>query len=162
MKYVNVLETLEEDIHNLEEQLKSKEAIRDELSKETIPAMLSENGLDELKLSNGKRLSIKEDLYVTLPKNETGRKSVLNWLRNNGGADLIKEDMVIETPPDEVKTFLALRGVTYSQELAVNGNSLKAWFKRKLGLAKGSIQEIQLDSVPKEANLYIDRRVEIK
>lgn len=162
MAYINVVEALDHDIQLLEDQLKEKKERYDELVKKTLPTLLAENGLDSMTLANGKKLTIKEDIFVSLPKNDIGRKAVLTWLAKNGGVDLIKEDMIVEAPPEELKTFLSMRGIFYAQNTTVNGNSLKAWFKRKLGMTKGSQQEIDLNMVPKEANLYIERKVEIK
>lgn len=162
MRYVNVMQTLEHDIQSLEDQLKEKVLLYEEVSERTLPAMLAENGLDELKLANGKKLSVSEDVYVSVPKNDIGRKIVLKWLSDNGADDLIKENMIIEEPPEELKTFISMRGINYSQDRTVNTNSLKAWFKRKLGMARGSIQEIQLTDVPKEANLFVERRAKIR
>jgi hypothetical protein len=162
MQYVDTLDTLDEDIASLEEQLTEKRSLYDEISKLTLPTLLAQNGLDELKLSNGKKLRIKEDVFVAVPKNEEGRKVALAWLSSQGGADLIKENVTVEEPTDDFKNYLRVNNFTFEDITAVNTNSLKAWFKRKLGMTKGSIQELDLNEVPKEMNLFIERKAEIK
>ena len=162
MQYVDTLDTLDEDIASLEEQLTEKRSLYDEISKLTLPTLLAQNGLDELKLSNGKKLRIKEDVFVAVPKNEKGRKVALAWLSSQGGADLIKENVTVEEPTDDFKNYLRVNNFTFEDITAVNTNSLKAWFKRKLGMTKGSIQELDLNEVPKEMNLFIERKAEIK
>jgi len=162
MQYVDTLNTLAVDIEAIEELLKAKQALFDELSKETLPALLAQNGLDELKLSNGKKLSIKEDVFVDIPKNDEGKKLALEWLGNNGGIDLIKEEVTVDNPTPEFKNDLRVRGLTFEESTAVNTNSLKAWFKRRLGMTKGSIQDLDLNEVPKAMNLFIERKAVIK
>lgn len=162
MQYVDTLDTLDEDIASLEEQLTEKRSLYDEISKLTLPTLLAQNGLDELKLSNGKKLRIKEDVFVAVPKSEEGRKVALAWLSSQGGADLIKENVTVEEPTDDLKNYLRVKNFTFEDITAVNTNSLKAWFKRKLGMTKGSIQELDLNEVPKEMNLFIERKAEIK
>ena len=162
MKYVDTLDTLSQDIEAMEESLKAKQALFDELSKETLPALLAQNGLDELKLSNGKKLSIKEDVFASIPKNDEGKKLALEWLGNNGGIDLIKEEVTVDNPTPEFKNELRVQGLTFEESTAVDTNSLKAWFKRRLGMTKGSIQDLDLNEVPKAMNLFIERKAVIK
>jgi hypothetical protein len=162
MKYVDTLDTLASDIEKISEQLKEKQSLFDELSKETLPALLAQNGLDELKLSNGKKLSIKEDVFVGIPKNDEGKKLALEWLGENGGTDLIKEEVTVDNPTPELKNELRISGMTFEENTSVNTNSLKAWFKRRLGMTKGSIQDLDLNEVPKAMNLFIERKAVIK
>lgn len=162
MKYVDTLTTLASDIENIEAQLKEKNALYEELSKETLPALLAQNGLDELKLANGKKLSIKEDVFVGIPKNDESKKIALEWLGANGGVDLIKEEVTVDNPTPEFKNELRVQGFTFEESTAVNTNSLKAWFKRRLGMTKGSIQDLNLNEVPKAMNLFIERKAVIK
>ena len=162
MEYVTTLQTLDNDIEAIEQQLKDKQAIRDEIAKETLPALLAENGLDEMKLSNGMKLTIKEDVFVSVPKNDEGKKKVLEWLKANGGEDLVHQELTVEGPSEWLRQTLKENECVFEEEIAVNTNSLKAWFKRQLGMTKGSIQSIDLNQVPKEANLYVERRAVIK
>jgi len=162
MKYVDTLDTLLTTIANLSEELADTQKKYDDIAKNVLPAMLASNGLDELKLANGKKVTIREDVFVSVPKDEEKRKVSLEWLRNNGGEDLIKEDVVVQAPSEDFKEYLREAELVYEEEIAVNTNSLKAWFKRRLGMSKGSVQDIEITSVPKELNLFIDRRAEIK
>lgn len=162
MGYVEAFETLEHDIESLTEQLKEKQASFDELSKQMLPAVLAQNGLEELTLSNGRKLGIKEDVYISLPKNDNGKKIVLEWLRSHGGEDLIHNELSIDEPTPEVCAFIKGQNITFNESATVNTNSLKAWTKRKLGMTKGSIQDIDINQFPKEANLFVERRAEIK
>jgi arsenate reductase-like glutaredoxin family protein len=162
MSYVHVMETLQQDIDDLNDKLKEKQATFDELSKEMLPNLLSQNGLDELSLSNGRKLKIKEDVYISVPKNDSGKKAVLDWLKDNGGADLIHDELSIDAPTDSVKSYIKDQNIPFNEALSVNTNTFKAWTKAKLGMTKGSIQSIAINQFPKEANLFVERRAEIK
>lgn len=84
-----------------EEQLKkAQDALRD-LSQRTIPDLMKDLGLAEFKTSEGFKVSIKEQLRVSVPKNRLA--DAIAWVENNGGEDLVKRAFHILFGRDEEK-----------------------------------------------------------
>ena len=84
------LKQKEDEIANLEEQLKNKKAEADDISSRVIPELLAEQGLSEIKLADGSKVSVKKEFRATVPKDDTKRENALQWLRTNGLGDIIK------------------------------------------------------------------------
>ena len=61
------LKQKEDEIATLEEQLKSKKAEADDISSRVIPELLQEQGLSEIKLADGSKVSVKKEYRCTLP-----------------------------------------------------------------------------------------------
>ncbi len=58
---------LEEEIEQLQEQLKAKTTDARKLSQEIIPARMSELGLESLTLSDGSAIKIKQLVHASIP-----------------------------------------------------------------------------------------------
>lgn len=153
---------LRKTIAEKEDELSDLNAQERLLSREEIPAILLQHGLSSLDLANGLRVTIKEELDVSLPKNEEGRKIVLKWLSEKGGADLIKDSLTMTDPDQDIRDILADRGIIFEERKDVNTMSFKAWFRRALGMTKGSIASVAITDVPAEANLFLYKKTEIK
>jgi len=83
--------TLEEDIRQLEEQLKAKKQAVNKLSSEIIPAKMSELGLESLTLKDGSSIKIKQMIHASIPVKY--REEAFQWLRDNGHGDIIKNQV---------------------------------------------------------------------
>ena len=84
------LKAKEDEIAKLEEQLKSKKAEADDISSRVIPELLAEQGLSEIKLADGSKVSVKKEYRCTLPKDESKRAQCYDWLRDQNLGDIIK------------------------------------------------------------------------
>ena len=67
------LKAKEDEIAALEEQLKAKKAEADDIGSRVIPELLAEQGLSELKLQDGSKVSVKKEFRATIPKDEARR-----------------------------------------------------------------------------------------
>ena len=74
------LKAKEDEIAKLEEQLKNKKAEADDISSRVIPELLAEQGLSEIKLADGSKVSVKKEYRCTLPKDEGKRQQCYDWL----------------------------------------------------------------------------------
>ena len=83
------LKQKEDEIASLEEQLKTKKLEADDISSRVIPELLAEQGLSEIKLADGSKVSVKKEFRCTLPKDETKREQAYKWLRDQGLEDII-------------------------------------------------------------------------
>ena len=63
-----LLKNKEDEIEELEEKLKAKKAEADDISSRVIPELLSEQGLSEIKLADGSKVSVKKEFRATLKK----------------------------------------------------------------------------------------------
>ena len=82
---------LEEEMRQLEEQLKAKATAARKLSQEIIPARMSELGLESLTLSDGSSIKIKQLVHASIPVRY--RDKAFQWLRDNGHGDIIKNQV---------------------------------------------------------------------
>ena len=62
------LKKIEDEIANLEEQLKNKKAEADDISSRVIPELLAEQGLSEIKLADGSKVSVKKNIDALFRK----------------------------------------------------------------------------------------------
>ena len=161
-KVLQILMDKKAEVAEAETALKLLQADVDQMVKVTIPQMFKKHGVDGVTLSNGTTVSTTEELTCSLIKDEERRKLALAWLIDNGGEDLIQDLLVIEQPTPALLTVLNQGGVVYSMSKDVNTNSLKAWFREKLGYKKGIISTLEKENVPKEFGLFIYDLAKIK
>jgi len=83
---------LEDQIEAANEELRKLGDDHRRISEEDIPAVLDETGLSEVRLSDGTKVRIKENLRVaTAGKN---REPINAWLEQEGHDDVIKDEVV--------------------------------------------------------------------
>ena len=61
-----LLKKKEDEVAELEEKLKAKKEERDDISTRVIPELLAEQGLQEIKLADGSKVSVKKDFLPLL------------------------------------------------------------------------------------------------
>ena len=89
------LKKVEDDIAAIEEQLKKKKEEADHISSKIIPELLAEQGLSEIKLADGSKVSVKKEFRATLPKDDIRREAAYQWLRDQGLGDIIKNNVFV-------------------------------------------------------------------
>lgn len=162
-KYCSDLTALRERIAKGENLLKQLKAEEYTLSGETIPEFLFTKGISSLSLADGSKVEVREDIKISLPKTNQDKKNiVLDFIKNNGGKDIIKDDLTISSPEDKLRDYLINNEIPFKQDETVHAQTLKAFFNDLLGLKKGSIQKVNVEDVPKEANLYVYKKTIIK
>lgn len=85
---------LEDQIAGVEEQLKGLNGKLLQVSGEDIPEILDETGLSEVRLTDGTKVIVKENLRVSVGKTSQYRAPVLSWLEREGHDDVIKDQVV--------------------------------------------------------------------
>lgn len=162
MEYVNILNSIEEDILDCEQHLAEQKDMKRKLEEEVIPQLLDQHGVSEIKLSNGKVVTVGEDLYCRLPEDAGKRQVALAWLRENGGGDKIKSEAVISEATDETCRELSSLGIGFTRSETVHPASLKAWFKELIGLRKGSVAIIRQEDIPAEFGVFVKRTTKLR
>ncbi len=125
---------LEKDIDKLSDQLKEKKKLLNNYSQETIPQFLLANGLSEIRLASGEKITIKEDISITIKDDS----AFFKFLHER------KEDDIIKTFFDfgkmEVDKLNALFGFLnnddydYNVKKDVHAQTKKKYFKGLLGI----------------------------
>lgn len=161
MNYVRALETTDAEILTAEQQLDALKIKRDNLARTVLPMYLDQNGLEELKLSNGKKLSLKEDVYARLPADPFEKEDMLKWLEDHGGGAKITDKLIVEEPEDVLIDSLSEAGIAFSRDRTVNTQSLQAYFREMLGLKKGSVAMIAMEDIPKKFGVYVKREAKL-
>ena len=132
------LKQKEDEIANLEEQLKNKKAEADDIGSRVIPELLAEQGLSEIKLADGSKVSVKQEFRCTLPKDEAKRQQAYEWLRNEKLGDIIKNNVFVtfgKGEDDKAKSLIDLavaNGYEPSQKSDVAWNTLTALYEERV------------------------------
>ena len=132
------LKKVEDEIAAIEEQLKKKKEEADHISSKVIPELLAEQGLSEIKLADGSKVSVKQEFRCTLPKDETKRAQAYEWLRNEKLGDIIKNNVFVtfgKGEDDKAKSLIDLaveNGYEPNQKSDVAWNTLTALYEERV------------------------------
>jgi hypothetical protein len=132
------LKQKEDEIADLEEQLKAKKLEADDISSRIIPELLHEQGLSEIKLSDGSKVSVKKEYRCTLPKDEDKREQCYKWLRDQGLGDIIKNNVFVtfgkgeDDKAEQLLNLAAENGFQPQQKSDVAWNTLTALFQERV------------------------------
>ena len=132
------LKQKEDEIANLEQQLKDKKAEADDISSRVIPELLAEQGLSEIKLADGSKVSVKKEFRCTLPKDEAKREQAYEWLRNEKLGDIIKNNIFVtfgkgeDDKAEQLLNLAAEHGFEPQQKSDVAWNTLTALYQERV------------------------------
>ena len=120
----------------VEEELRKVKAHGRQLREETIPSAMQELGLASIKLSTGQTLTIKQDVYASIP--EDNKTQAFGWLEEHGDGDLIKSIVKINFGRGELVEAgklvdqLENRGMEPQFDERIHPQTLKAWLRDKI------------------------------
>lgn len=106
------------------------------LREETIPSAMQELGLEEIKLDTGQKLTVKQDVYASIPSDK--KEEAYNWLDVNGFGGLIKVEVKTDYPKGEAQAALQLfqelqdRGLNAQYGQNVHAQTLKAFLREQI------------------------------
>ena len=132
------LKKVEDEIAAIEEQLKKKKEEQDHISSKVIPELLAEQGLSEIKLADGSKVSVKQEFRCTLPKDETKRAQAYEWLRNEKLGDIIKNNVFVtfgkgeDNKAQQLLDLAAENGFEPQQKSDVAWATLTALFRERI------------------------------
>ena len=135
-RYCLMLQNLEDQMLNMEKDLKKLKEEADKIGSEIIPSLLAEQGLASLKLADGSSVDIRKSYNCTIKKDQV--ESAFKWLRDNGLGDLIKNEVAVqfgkgEDNKAEQLLGLAVReGYEPSQKQKVEPMTLKALYRERI------------------------------
>ena len=132
------LKEKEDEIAELEDKLKAKKAEADDISSRVIPELLQEQGLQEIKLSDGSKVSVKKEFRATLPKDDLRRESAYQWLRDQGLGDIIKNNVTVsfgrgeDNKAQQLLDLAVANGFQPQQKSDVAWNTLTALYEERV------------------------------
>ena len=135
-RYCLMLQNLEDQMVNMEKDLKKLKEEADKIGSEIIPNLLAEQGLASLKLADGSSVDIKKAYNCTIKKDQV--ESAFKWLRDNGLGDLIKNEVAVQFGKGEDNKAEQLLGLAVqegyepSQKQKVEPMTLKALFRERI------------------------------
>ena len=127
---------LENEIEELAEAMKEKKKEFNRYSQEEIPQFLLANGLSEIRLESGEKITIKEDISITI-KND---REFFKFLRGRDEDDIIKTffsfDKMESDKLNELCRFLNDEEFGYEMKKDVHAQTKKKYFKSLLGMGQ--------------------------
>ena len=151
-----ILEFTEEEIVQLEDQLKEKKEAARKLSEEDIPQFLAEKGLSSITLDNGTEVKITEEVRPGVKVAD--RPYVYSWLRDNGYGDLIKNNVSVSFGMGENSQAIKLKaaiqdlGMVGTEKEDVHYQTMKAFVTE---------QHIKGVSLPDEYGEYVANKTKL-
>ena len=133
-----LLKKKEDEVAELEDKLKAKKAEADDISSRVIPELLQEQGLQEIKLADGSKVSVKKEFRATLPKDDLRRESAYQWLRDQGLGDIIKNNVTVsfgrgeDNKANQLMDLAVANGFTPQQKSDVAWNTLTALYEERV------------------------------
>lgn len=124
-----------------------------------VPMQMKAVGLDSIKLASGETLCITHNVYCEPNKNERDRAIIANWLAKYNGGHLVKQEATVA---QDSLADLDAAGIDYAVSKNINTNSLKAFIKNLLGLAKGSTKVIDVSDIPECIHFHMVDKVEVR
>lgn len=106
------------------------------LREETIPSAMQELGLEEIKLETGQKLSVKQDVYASIPKDY--KAAAYQWLEDHGFGGLIKTAVSVYYGKGELEEAQVLseklHDIGLSPELTqeIHAQTLKAFLREQI------------------------------
>ena len=134
--YVIQLQSLEDEVKVLEENLKRKKEAADKISEEVIPEIMEQMKLKTLKLQDGSAIEVKEIYGASIPV--ANREGAYKWLRDNDLGDLIKNEITVSFgrgEDDKATQYAGLaegQGYQPQQKLKVEPMTLKALYRERV------------------------------
>lgn len=132
--------TLTKLIDELEASLKVNKAELMTLTHKAIPDALAAAGTSSFTTTTGVKITIKDVMHGTLPKDDQKRAIAIRWLEENGGKSIIKSELVCEfekgsgnlEKKNRAAEALADMGVPFADRESVHPQTLCAFAREKI------------------------------
>lgn len=129
---------LDKEIENNELLLSQLKRDREVFSREHIPNLLADAGIQELKLDTGEKISVEKKYYANISADRA--EAAFKWLRDNGNGSLIKTSIVGQfgSGQEEVvdllvlKNFLTESEIPFDEKLGVHPQTLKSFVRTQI------------------------------
>jgi hypothetical protein len=123
----------EDEVESLEKQLSIvKERLR-KLSEDRIPLLMQNLGVNEFKLTNGFKVTIKP--WFSGKITEENQDEAYSWLESEGHGAIVKHDLTVQTRMsndallDEIREIAKQIGLDVKEKLGIHHSTFSAWIK---------------------------------
>jgi len=150
IQWQRVEEAKEQELKDVKDKIKK-------LSEEIIPEAMLTLNLDQLKLDNGLKLSIVDNVYAHI--SEANKPVCFNWLRDNNLGSIIKNEIGVQFDKTQDSDAIALKdrlsgeGLPVTHKESIHPSTLKSTMKE---LVKKGV------SVPDTFNIHIGKKTRIQ
>lgn len=133
---VSALVDAERDVEAVEENLKRVKESARILREESIPSAMQELGLESVQLSTGQKVSVRQEVYASIPV--ANKEAAFNWLEEHGFGGLVKIEVVADFRKGGQEAAVALyqelqaKGLQVDLDKGVHAQTLKAFLKEQL------------------------------
>lgn len=123
-----------------ETNLKLKKERERIIREETIPSAMQELGLTSIKLETGQTLSVKQEVYASIPSGN--KQAAYDWLIGHGFGGLLKVEVVADFGRGELEIATELferlnsEGLSVGIDQGVHAQTLKAFLKEQISAGK--------------------------
>lgn len=130
------LNDLKSELKRLEEEAKDVKRHIKTITEEVIPNYMRELGLSEVKLENGAKVTVKDQVFASIPK--PVQDAALQWLDDNGHGSLIKNEIKLNFAKGEDERAQTLRkiledaGYEFNHTANVHWQTLRAFCREQL------------------------------
>lgn len=127
---------LEQSVLQIEEQLKKANEELRRVQEDLLPHAMLEAGMKSFTLDNGAKITIKDDIAVSIPKDKT--YEAYGWLRHNGFGDIIKNTVAVDFGKEQDQDAKKLidycreQGFGATNKESVHSSTLKAFIKEQM------------------------------
>lgn len=130
--------SLMDQLNSLEELSKGVKAEIQNLVTKLIPDAMASAGVSDFKTVSGVKVTVRDFINGSLPKDPEARNVALGWLSKNGAADIIKDYVSLEFSKGQhnfaadVKATLEEKGATFTSKEDVHPSTLAAYARERL------------------------------
>lgn len=128
------------EIEKIEDDLKEKKKLFNEINQTSIPELLHTYGLSEIKLDTGEKIIVKEGISVSI-ENE---KAFFSFLKDRKEDDIIKTHYDFNKMESEklnnLFEFLDSNNYDYESKKGVHSQTLKKYIKELIGMEKDDLE----------------------
>lgn len=127
----------EDRIRNLNELLKTSTDELKRIQEFLLPEAMAAIGMSEFKLTNGSKITIKEDIYASIRVERI--ENALGWLVEKGLGDIIKDEVKVNLGRGEFEKsremieMIRTMGFEPQEKKTVHPMTLKATIKEQMG-----------------------------
>lgn len=162
----------ETEVEKIDEALKAAKANLRRIAEEDIPAFMSELGVKEMMLASGEKITIADEVYVSITKENEPKAYA--WLEEHDHGSIIKTLLVLEFGKGELERAIALAEELKEKETGegesslipvlsrnVHAQTLKAWMKEQLSKEAEQLAEGAAIEAPVPLELFGARPVSV-
>lgn len=126
-------------VATIEDELKEAVEHARRLREDTIPCVMQELELEEIGLTNGMKMTLKEEVYASISKENA--PAAFEWLTKNDYDGIIKTAVSIEWGKGELKKAIAFFQKTIKKfpnavlDRSVHPQTLKAFLRERIAAA---------------------------